>query len=247
MADSLNRRVNGYSYQPNSTTEYQRFKSDYFSGADIRIYFGDIWVDEITSLQFTLQEQVAPIFGYASYTWDKVARGSRYITGSFTINFKESYYLHSVLNSLSSKMKSDSKEAPMFDKSQWQSGLDIEHLLESADSNFDVMADDFEKSFWGEGNMTSQSDARKKTTFFYPDGGTEGLQQKELAESGFNILIGYGPMNEKDGMKASETAHSLVGVQLTSVSQIVGGDGSPVAEQYSFIAKDLDSNVTKRA
>jgi hypothetical protein len=243
------RRVVGYEYGKNSTTEYQRFKSEYFTGADIRIYFGDIWVDEITSLQFTLQEQVAPIYGYASYTWDKVARGARSIQGSFTVNFKESYYLQAVLNSLSSKMKGNSKSTPMFDTKQWKDGVDIEHLI----SSFDVVADEFEKSFWGEGLLTSQSSKKNKGTYFYPnignDGGSEvlSLNQSELADSGFNILIGYGPMNEKDGMKASETAHSLIGVQLTGVSQLIGGDGQPIAEQYTFIAKDLDGNVKLRA
>jgi hypothetical protein len=257
--DSLNRRVNGYNYGPNSTTEYQRFKSEYFTGADIRIYFGDVWVDEITSLQFTLQEQVAPIFGYASYTWDKVARGNRYIQGSFTINFKETYYLHSVLNRLSSVMKANSSSAPAFNTTKWKEGVDIEHLIDGDNpGQFDKLADEFEKTLWGEStdnSMKKTTKLRSKDTFFYPEhrgandesGGAtyDGeTSQKVLAENGFNIIIAYGPMNEVDGMKASETAHSLIGVQLTGVSQVVDGNGQAIQEQYTFIAKDLDGDVT---
>jgi hypothetical protein len=125
--------------------------------------------------------------------------------------------------------------------------VDIEHLI----SSFDTVADEFEKSFWGAGSFDGQLANKNNTTFFYPTGGggSDYLSQNqdELADSGFNILIGYGPMNEKNGMKASETAHSIIGVQITGVSQIIGGEGQPVAEQYTFIAKDLDGDVTKRA
>ncbi|MDK2600704.1 hypothetical protein QO179_24730 [Bacillus stercoris] len=48
-------------------------------------------------------------------------------------------------------------------------------------------------------------------------------------------------------MTAAESAHSLVGVQLTGVSQMIGGDGNPIQEQYTFIAKDLDRNVKTKA
>lgn len=252
------RRVNSYNYPPNSSTEYQRFSNEYFAGSDIRIYFGDTWVDEITSLQFTLQEQVTPIYGYASYTWDKVARGTRYIQGNFSINFKESYYLHYVLNSLSSKMKAASKDAPVFSAQSWKEGTSVEHLVETADSPaFEAIADEFEKSLWGEGDnksLNSVVSKRKGNTFFSPEhrgkneeDGTatydDVTSQKQLAEQGFNILIGYGPMNEKDGRKAAGTAHTLMGVQITGVSQVIGGDGQPVQEMYSFIARDLDGNV----
>ncbi|MGN0357148.1 MAG: hypothetical protein ACI4E0_04930 [Blautia sp.] len=78
--------------------------TNYYSGTDARIYFGDIWVDEIVEIEFGLQEQVAPIYGYGSYTWDVVARGNRVVVGQFAINFKEVGYLQTILNSLSSAM-----------------------------------------------------------------------------------------------------------------------------------------------
>ena len=257
MADG--RRVVGYDQRANMSTEYTRFKEDYFTGADVRIYFGDIWVDEVTSLQFTLQEQVAPIFGYASYTWDKVARGARQIQGSFTINYKESYYLHSVLSVLAAKTRGGTKEGNMFNVEQWKQGATVEHLFQ--ESTFENVADELEKSLWGasENAMINKlTKQRDKDTFFFPEyrgrNDEEGnanydmaVSQKQLAEHGFNILIGYGPMNETNGMNVNETAHSLVGVQLTGVSQMVGPDGQPIQEQYSFIAKDLDGNVTLKA
>lgn len=259
-SDSQGRRVFGYSYGANRTTEYRRFGSEYFAGADIRIYFGDIWIDEVTSLQFTLQEQVAPIFGYASYTWDKVARGSRYIQGAFSINFKESYYLQQVLKSLSSEVGSDNTgNTTGFNTKTWQSGLDIEALMKSNKQNFNDIADQFEESLWGASknkDMNADIKAREQDSYFYPvfktgvdaKGNPTYLtdSQRNLTDNGFNILISYGPLNENNGINTPETTHSLVGVQLTGVSQIIGGDGSPVQEQYTFIAKDLDGDVTAK-
>lgn len=259
-SDSQGRRTFGYSYGSNISTEYRRFGSEYFAGADIRIYFGDIWIDEITSLQFTLQEQVAPIFGYASYTWDKVARGSRYIQGSFSINFKESYYLQQVLNSLTSEMSSDATgNTAGFNTSNWQSGLDIEALMKTNNQSFSDIADQFEESLWGTGTNTdinADTKARTQNSYFYPEFKTgvdkngnatySANSQKQLLDHGFNILISYGPMNENGGMATPESTHSLVGVQLTGVSQIIGGDGSPVQEQYTFMARDLDGDVTAK-
>lgn len=258
MADG--KRAFGYSYAANRSTEFRRFGSEYFAGADIRIYFGDVWIDEVTSLQFTLQEQVAPIFGYASYTWDKVARGSRYIQGSFSINFKESYYLQQVLKSLSSEMSQDKNNVLSgFNTDTWKGSVDIETLMNTNKQNFDNIADQFEESLWGAGankgiNSSMTKKNRSQNSYFYPEfrGKNNAAgeptydsgSQKALLDSGFNIVISYGPLNETNGINTPETTHSLIGVQLTGVSQVIGGDGNPVQEQYTFIAKDLDGNVT---
>lgn len=80
-----------------SSVEYQLFPEEYFSGADVSIYFGDVWLDDLTSLSFGIQEVVRPIYGYASHTWDYVMRGSRQVAGRFTIAFREAGYLNNLV------------------------------------------------------------------------------------------------------------------------------------------------------
>lgn len=242
-------RVVTYSYPTlQSTTEYQRFSNEYFTGADVRLYFGDVWVDEITSISFDLTEQVQPIFGYASYTFDKVARGSRMVRGSFSINFKESFYLQGLMNSLESKL--EEKQAGtgnVFTEENFKQGLTVEHVVEQLYSgkNFGAIADELEKSFWGQGQFTTQVDSKNNGTYFNANSNSsvQGLNQSKLAEDGFNILITYGPYNEKDGVKAAGSAVTIVGVQLTGVQQVIGGDGNPIQEQYEFLAKDLNGRI----
>jgi hypothetical protein len=73
----------------------------YFSGTDAEIYFGEIYIDEVVQIQFQVQQNTMPLFGYNSYVYDQVARGSRIINGTFTVNFTQANYLYDVLNTLS--------------------------------------------------------------------------------------------------------------------------------------------------
>lgn len=73
----------------------------YFSGVDAEIYFGETYIDEAVNINFSLQQNTMPIFGYNSYIFDTCAQGSRLIQGSFTVNFTRSCYMYDVLNTLS--------------------------------------------------------------------------------------------------------------------------------------------------
>lgn len=235
------------------SVEYQRFSSDFFTGSDVRIYFGDTWVDEITGIQFNVQEQVQPIYGYASYTYDAVARGSRHIQGQFSINFKESYYLHSVMNRLELKMK-EQDEAGVGSQSadgvygKYNEKITVEHLMKSASNNedFEQYSTMYEKALWGMETGKSVNnliDNRQSTSFFAP------ASKVNLSKKGFTIMVLYGPEPGLKEMYASgvedisRTAHSLTGVHITGVSQQVDSTGQPLQEVYSFIAQDIDWNI----
>lgn len=73
------------------------YDKEYFTAAQCSVYIGDILIDEITSLQVSVLQKKMPIYGYASQLFDKVAKGTVLVEGNFTINFKESGYLNTVL------------------------------------------------------------------------------------------------------------------------------------------------------
>lgn len=77
--------------------EHQWFPVEYFSGSDVTIYFGDVFLSECSGFQFGIEERVQPIYGYASHAWDCVGRGTRIISGSFEIPFTEAGYLDAIL------------------------------------------------------------------------------------------------------------------------------------------------------
>lgn len=73
------------------------YDQEYFSGSQVSLYIGDILIDEITGLQVEVQQRKMPIYGYASQLFDKVAKATVIVNGQFSINFKESGYLTTVL------------------------------------------------------------------------------------------------------------------------------------------------------
>lgn len=73
----------------------------YYSSIDAEIYFGNQYIEDICDIQWQLNQNHLPIFGYNSYTYDELAVGSRIIQGSFSIRFTTPNYLFKVLENLS--------------------------------------------------------------------------------------------------------------------------------------------------
>lgn len=68
----------------------------YYSSVDAEIYFGNLYIDEVTSIEWAVQQQAMPIFGYNSYCFDDIAVGSRLIQGQFAVNFTKAGFLTSL-------------------------------------------------------------------------------------------------------------------------------------------------------
>jgi hypothetical protein len=74
------------------------YDNDYFSGAQVGIYIGDVLVDEVTSISFAVNQTRTPLYGYASTLFDDMAKGHVIVQGQFTVNFKEAGYLWLILH-----------------------------------------------------------------------------------------------------------------------------------------------------
>lgn len=66
----------------------------YYSSVDAEIYFGDLFIDEVTSIEWAVQQQAMPIYGYNSYCFDDMAVGTRLVQGQFAVNFTKAGFLH---------------------------------------------------------------------------------------------------------------------------------------------------------
>lgn len=234
----------------NAAASSNKIISTYYSGTDVRVYFGDVWVDEIVEVNFSLQEQVAPIYGYGSYTYDAAARGNRIVVGEFIVNFKEVGYLQMILDGLSSDMNNKNEWFSLeeFKSDVIVSGKNVgKHYNlppETVIENFNSLAEQLEDSIWGKSNdLSAFTNERTKDSYFY---GSRTKYNGLLKRHGFNVLITYGGACQ-DGRYSDSfrTVQSIVGVQLTGLSQRVDPSGNPIQEVYSFIAKDITGNVTK--
>jgi len=235
---------------------YRRFSEEYFSGSDISIYFDNVYIDEIKNLTFGLSEKVLPIYGYKSFKVDSWARGSRIVQGQFTINFKEAYYLHAVMDKIAETKSSGQSIIDSSGTTVIPIGS-IEELLGATseitnDGQFEALANEYQKAIWGEtiagesNKINNLMDARKYGTYFY-------TLDEVLKEKGFNIILKYGgDENNKNNFKINEsgqeningTIKSINNVQLTDCMQQVDDEGNPVFEVYQFYASDIDYNIS---
>ncbi|MBR2246182.1 MAG: hypothetical protein IJ880_04020 [Bacilli bacterium] len=252
----MNRQMRGFAPQRDlynrrdTRVEYQLFSQEYFSGADMHIYFGDIWVDEITDLSFQMQEEVLPIYGYNSYTFDELARGRRMISGMFTMNFTSVGYLQKILDhadAINHVVGAAAGANPINIKNYDKYRLDEILALYGKDS-FEQIANEYEEAIWGKSEM-SESNALSLPNQPY-------FQRNN--KDGFDIRIHYGPVEEtyrnnsvyrvdSQRMKPNLTVESLNGVQITGLQKSAGtsGQGAPVQEIYTFIAQDLNRTSIK--
>jgi hypothetical protein len=153
------------------------FGSTYWSGLDARVYANDVFLDEVLSLEYNLQEAVAPLFNYASYTYETLMHGARRVQGSFTINFKRDGYLFELLETLAGNPE---KEIRNFDETEIyrvaRTGeATVETFLALAARGNNVVRDDqgrvkadptlirnvareFEQAIWGRGGFADTGD-----------------------------------------------------------------------------------------
>lgn len=83
------KRVISNKYEPSfRANEHNIYVEEYFSGPDVRIYLDGQEQFEISQISYSIQEQLKPIYGYASRLYDEVAIGSRIVMGSFTVPLK---------------------------------------------------------------------------------------------------------------------------------------------------------------
>lgn len=82
----------------NAFTVHNKGNRRYYSSIDATILINMHPVEEIVQIQWSEEEQTMPLFGYNSYTFDEMAKGSRVIAGQFAINFTVPDYLNLLIH-----------------------------------------------------------------------------------------------------------------------------------------------------
>lgn len=167
-------------------------KERYFSSIDAEIYFGDYYIDEIITIQYSVSQNTLPLYGYNSYTFDDVAQGNRIIQGSFVINFTSAGYLFRVLDEIK--------------------------------KSTGTLSNSMQISREAEGTMSEMS-----------VGGTERQGSRPIWDAGFDIDVMFGQENSLGG-----ATHCIIeNAVITGSAMQTDTSGNPIAESYSFIARDI--------
>ena len=117
------RAVGGDLGKRNAFTVHDYHNRRYYSSIDATILLNGNPVDEIIMIQWTVEEQTMPLYGYNSYLWDDIAKGNRIVSGQFAINFTVPDYLNqliagqtedSIVFSNSGKQITNDEHAPLY-------------------------------------------------------------------------------------------------------------------------------------
>lgn len=238
----------GYPYQQ----QMLESRFDFYSGSQITVWLGNIYLDDINSIQWVRTQNKMPIYGYASQLFDAVANGTVLVQGNFTINFRQQGYLPAIVRTIKdlyAKFNPDSPSSKSQNIDTWNTVQSLiskhlkngtfgpntaEEIKELGNSqDFFELAKEYEKIVWGEAG-SYDTDVR------YP----ADVQQAMDIPDGFNIMVSYGnPSNTEMQTKREvmqSTVKTLIGVHLVGEAQTIMVGGQPVQEQYNFIARNTD-------
>ena len=232
-------------------------KFDFYSGSQITVWFGNILIDDINSIQWIRQQNKKPIYGYASQQFDAMAKGTVLIQGNFIINFRQRGYLPALFDNIKDLYKhfnpNDTNSKTPYDSERWDTVRGLIHLHLKNDTfgpttnaeikalgdspNFLEEAKLYEDIIWGDLDLKEQ---QKMTP--------ADMSQTEIIPDGFNILVSYGDPSTYEAMTVQErlrsTAKSLNNVHIVGESQVIQVGGQPCQEQYEFIARGTDEQLS---
>lgn len=226
---------------------------DYYSGCDVGVVMGDIWVDDIITIQYTLTNNKSPIYGYMSENFDAVAKGTRIVQGQFAIAFKEVGYLNKIL---------EAYEHRVIDPTRWmktKSGLTgISKELFQSISTEEVQSLKIfsqtpeysritEKDFNEEELKVLKGGVKSPDKFGYKDlYSGEGVNRvkigSKILREGFDLIISFGDTTES---YRGGTVEIINNCHITSRSIVCEPTGEPIAEVYTFFARGLNEYMPK--
>ena len=204
-------------------------------------------------------EDVKPIRGYATRTFDAVARGRRVIKGQMAINFKADDYLYDKINNyIEKRISQDFDNIDSLKGQDFYQPIGTQSTMEDAMSKADgqeeflKMAAEQESKYWDAANESKINNPSDVEPYFFSineDDMNANLDRAErvkirrkvqkLRQQGLTIEIGYGKSRELSALRSNKAVRKLYGVQLTGLGQQIQLAGQPVRERYTFIAKDL--------
>lgn len=232
------------------------YNIDWFSSSQCALFIGDILVDEVTSLNFVVQQNRRPLYGYADQYFRQMSKGQVIVQGQFSINFKEAGYLFLILNNYKEIMGGTSKLTP-WKNSQSQFQQNVEKLIngefepgartDAFSSLAEVYASlaGFSSTTRAKAALTYNSVGEAENIFEAFEDSIWGKSEERLLEENrraddvdlnpFDIYISYGDFAGDN--RANHTIVKLSDVYITGTSQQIEIDGNPIQEIYQFIAR----------
>lgn len=218
----------------------------YFSGEDVQIRIDGADLDwpynnmPVYSMQWNIAQQKQPVYGFWSYTYDAVMRGSRVVEGTFTVFTRSPNYMTNTLKAAAAvranrALSNRGSSAQSVDEQNlttyWGKntvgnggrtgvGSDVSLYLVHPPFNFYVIYGVQSQSV---GNVSSQRVGKRKFTY-----GTDNLLYQDINER----------FVKSEAFGGYPTTYVLESCEITGMTKLYQNDVICM-EQYSFFARDL--------
>lgn len=204
-----------------------KINDQYFSGVQASVFIGDVWVDDVVSLDFNVDHAREPVYGYGSQHFDFLPKGRILVTGTFTINFREPNYLWMIL----ARYKVFNPE----DIATGKGALDYQKAADITRNELETFPSDPRKNFdlFMAQNGSNAEAVKNELNNALVTKSSRGKKPERFNHGIFAITVGYGA-DPSEGV-----GERINYVQIMGKSKVIMADGMPVQEQYSFIARDI--------
>jgi hypothetical protein len=212
--------------------EENLFLEEYYSGTDTKVYIDNEEQTEIAYISYSVSEQLKPLYGYASRTWDDVAVGTRIVTGAFKVSVKnpeeQSTYEEVVLHQVIDKEQSTLEEIANKNEEEEKAKENEEWIDDGSDeTSGDEETTEDEGS--NDDNITPQE---PKETF------SQEVQdyQIKLKTLGYTIIVADGLVDE-DG--------EVMGLTIAAILEFCSDHGVIPARKFTTDIKNaIDKALT---
>lgn len=247
---------------------FATYPQEYFTGTQVRVYFGGIWVDDVATIQYQTNQSKTPLFGYNDHQFRSVAKGQFMVNGNFTLAFKETGYLRIIMDlikndndGVSSLLNADANKSVGTFIRYLNTGLTPEEALDrsvregrsqefggsTAKSDFEDIAEVLEDSIWGRTATTPprymKRIPRSDELDYNKYTSTTTSQPNDIDTEGFDLLISFGDYRAGNE-QAEHTMIAINEVHITGESLIVSPSADPVGITYTFFARGLNERVS---
>lgn len=245
--------------EPPAVSEYIYPNTDYdkyFTITGARIYVGNLFIDEVSSIQYGLQDNAVPVFGYASRFYDALGQGRSMVQGQISLNFVSEGYLFTVLQEYKRFLSSTQGKGFPITSLKVDTVAQVlslmatrDNLLQQARNNPntnstpgvtdpEIRAGKLQAQIAGlmNGMTPDQIDSlsNQKTRQLKGFSDVVAFDNAVYQDVLFDIRIEFG--NEITGVKR---VRYLEKCKLISNEQVIAPDGQTILDSYGFIARRL--------
>jgi hypothetical protein len=128
------------------------YNKQFFSGQNVYVFLYPHYLNKlvpipVTQMSYGMSQQKSPIYGYASYTWDAVAKGQKIVQGEFSIVFSKPNFIGQLLGN------GNQSDNPTRDEDG-----SVSPLIDNSKSLVVAQRDDLRADIWGAATSRRETD-----------------------------------------------------------------------------------------